>query len=264
MREPSQIGQRMKRNYEDITRLYLPRRTYTIIRVDGRAFHTWTRGLNEPFDRDFMIAMDEVAIQMCEDIQGCRYAYLQSDEISFLLTDFDKLTTDAWFGGEINKLCSISAGMASAFLSRSGSMSWKPPAVFDGRAFTIPTRTEVLNYFIWRQQDCSRNSVQMVAQTHYSQKQLTGKKSDELQEMIHQKDDNWNSYPVATRRGRIVRPSTQPDTIVYKRKDTGETKTAEIEKTVWISEAPPVFTQDHLYLQALTPHSPDTKEKEST
>lgn len=254
VKNPSQIGQRMKRNYEDISRVYLPRRTYTIIRVDGRAFHTWTRGLKEPFDHTFMSMLNQVAIKMCEDIQGCKLAFLQSDEISLLLTDFDTLQTEAWFGGEIRKIVGISAGIASAWMTRF--YPDKPPAVFDGRAFTIPSRTEVINYLIWRQQDASRNSIQMVAQSLYSHKQLHKKNCDEMQEMIHQKGQNWNDFPASCKRGRVVRPTKRMGEVEWVHKKTGEKQTAEVERTVWISEAPPIFTQDREYLAALVPDVP--------
>jgi tRNA(His) 5'-end guanylyltransferase len=262
MKEPSQIGQRIKRNYEDITRTYLPRRTYTIIRVDGRAFHTFTRGIVEPFDHTFMDVLDRVAKEMCNEIQGARFAYLQSDEISILATDFRTHETDAWFGGELRKICSVSASIATAWFNRywevvTPGARTRPPAFFDSRAFTVPSRTEVMNYFIWRQQDCSRNSVQMVAQHHYSQRQLQGKNSDQLQELIHLKGDNWNAYPVSTRRGRIVSPETETAEITYTHKGTGEEHSQEVERAVWVThEQPPIFTQDREYLEGLVPEPP--------
>ncbi len=255
MREPSQIGDRMKRNYEDITRQFLPRRTYTIIRVDGKAFHTWTRGLTEPFDEMFMSDMNQVAIEMCRQLQGCRLAFLQSDEISFLLTDFERLETDAWFGGELRKLCSISASMAGSLLTQEN--PHRPPAFFDGRAFTIPSRTEVMNYFVYRQQDASRNSVQMVAQHYYSQKELNGRNTDQMQEMIHQKGDNWNDYPVACRRGRLILPTTRPSTIDYMDGRTDEKKTTTVDLTRWVPVEPTIFTKDRQQLQELIPPLPD-------
>ena len=107
------LGTRMKTQYEQRTRTWLPRRTYTIIRLDGKAFHTFTRGMERPYDERFMNAMDYTAMHLCLDIQGAVMAYVQSDEISILLTDFDKITTDAWFDGQVQKIVSVSASMAS-------------------------------------------------------------------------------------------------------------------------------------------------------
>ena len=108
------LGKRMKEQYEQRTRTYLPRRTYTIIRLDGKAFHTYTRGMARPFDQDFMRVMDETTKYLCENIQGCVMGYTQSDEISLLLTDFTTITTDAWFDGQVQKIVSVAASMATA------------------------------------------------------------------------------------------------------------------------------------------------------
>jgi tRNA(His) guanylyltransferase len=198
------LANRMKEFYENITRYHLLRRTYTIIRIDGKAFHTYTRGLEKPFDEQLMNDFDETAKYLCEEIQGAKFAYLQSDEISILLTDFDKLTTSAWFDNNLQKMVSVSASMATAHFNsiREGKL-----ALFDSRVFQIPTSTEVENYFIWRQKDAIRNSIQSVAQSLYSQKQLLGKNSNELQEMIFQKGTNWNDYSPKYKRGRIIMKS---------------------------------------------------------
>lgn len=206
------IGDRMKGQYENRTRYSLPRRTYTIIRVDGKAFHTFTRGCKRPFDKDLMDVMDETALELCKGIQGAAFAYTQSDEISILLTDFTKITTDAWFDGNVQKITSVSASIATAAFNSmwfGGQVEGEPrerlkPALFDSRVFTIPDSTEVMNYFIWRQQDAVRNSIQMVSQSLYSQKELHGKSSNEQQEMIFQKGINWNNYTAREKRGGLI------------------------------------------------------------
>lgn len=198
----SSLGDRMKEYYEKRTRSFLPRRTYTIIRIDGKAFHTYTRGLDSPFDAKFIVDMDTTAAYLCENIQGAKMAFVQSDEISILLTDFDKLQTDAWFDGNVQKITSISASLATAKFNME-----RPNkiALFDSRVFTIPSRTEVENYFIWRQQDTVLNSISSVAQYLYSTKELFKKHSGEMQEMIFQKGINWNDYPVKYKRGRLIK-----------------------------------------------------------
>jgi tRNA(His) guanylyltransferase len=198
------LGDRMKDQYEDRTRYFLPRRTFTIIRLDGKAFHSFTRGFERPYDRTLMAWMDYTAQVLCEEIQGVKMAYVQSDEISLLLTDFDKITTSAWFDGNIQKIVSVSASIATTAFAEKNLGDRK--ANFDSRVFTIPDRTEVENYFVWRQQDAVRNSISMTAQSLYSHKQLEGKNITEQQEMCFQKGVNWNDMPDGFKRGRMVVP----------------------------------------------------------
>jgi len=208
------LGNRMKENYEGRTKLSLPRRTYTIIRLDGKAFHTFTRGMKKPFDETFMAMMDKTALMLACEIQGCKMAYIQSDEISLLLTDFDKITTDAWFDGQIQKMASVSASIATAHFNMLMALQkiqiekkdWPDInlAYFDSRVFTIPDPVEVENYFIWRQKDAIRNSIAMTAQSLYSHKELNGKSSNDQQEMIHAKGQNWNDLPDGFKRGRTI------------------------------------------------------------
>jgi len=183
------IGNRMKDNYENRYRVKLTRRMPIIIRLDGKAFHTLTRRCTKPFDTLFQANIENTALALCAEIQGAKCAYVQSDEISILLTDFDKLTTEAWFDYNLQKIVSISAGIASAHFTVHY-LNDGYTAVFDSRAFYIP-KEEVCNYFIWRQQDWIRNSVQMLAQFYYSSKQLYKKNQNDMHEMIYQKGDNW-------------------------------------------------------------------------
>jgi tRNA(His) guanylyltransferase len=221
------LGDRMKRQYEDISRVMLPRRTHTIVRVDGKAFHAYTRKMERPYDKQFMEVMDAVACALCAEMQGSQFAFVQSDEISVLLTDFAKPDTSAWFDGNLQKIVSISASVATAeFNSR---QVWgRPHACFDSRAFTIPDYIEVENYFIWRQKDAERNSIQMLAQHYASHKQLHGKNISEQQDIIHDHGDNWNDHPAGFKRGRIAQRHT-------------------------IELEPPIFTQDRDYLRRMIP-----------
>ncbi len=82
------LGDRMKGQYEDRTRIMLPRRTYTILRADGKAFHTFTRRCEKPYDRRLVEAFDTAMLELCREAQGSCFGYVQSDEISVLLTDF--------------------------------------------------------------------------------------------------------------------------------------------------------------------------------
>ena len=234
-----ELGTRIKSNYEDRTRFTLPRRSHTIIRIDGKAFHTYTRGLTRPFDDGFMEDMDATAIYLCQHIQNAKFAYVQSDEISILMTDYDKITTDAWFDNNVQKMASVSASMATVAFNHARmqrvivalTMKW---GMFDSRVFQIPEWTEVENYFIWRQQDCVRNSISSVAQSLYSHKELNGKNTTEMQEMIFQKGTNWNDYAPRYKRGRIIIKDRY--------------YIDEVARSRWVAVGSPIFTQEKEFI----------------
>lgn len=200
------MGDRMKERYEDRFRIMLPRRTYTILRLDGKAFSSLTRDLNKPYDLKFAECMDATSAYLVDEIQGCRFGYSQSDEISLLLTDFEEDNTDAWFKGNMQKMVSVASAIASTTFTK----CFGKVGLFDCRAFQIADPVEVANYFIWRQRDCERNSIQGLAQKYYSHKQLNKKKSSELHEMIHQAGDNWNNWPIRFKRGFVTGYSEIP------------------------------------------------------
>ena len=180
------LGDRMKNNYENRSRHYLTRRTPVIMRLDGKAFHTLTRGCDKPFDKNLFKAMQETAIELCKSIQGAKCAYQQSDEITILITDYDTIDTDAWFDYNIQKMTSISAAMVSVNFTR----YYGKIGIFDSRVFSIP-KEEVCNNFIWRQQDWLRNSLQMVCRSHFSHKEMENKKTEDMHEMLHKIGVNW-------------------------------------------------------------------------
>jgi tRNA(His) 5'-end guanylyltransferase len=196
------LGTRMKEQYEKRAKTSLVRRTHTIVRVDGKAFHSYTRGLPRPYCTTLMSDMDQTAVFMCQHMQGAKMAYVQSDEISVLLTDYDQITTEAWFDGEQQKICSISAALATARLNQLRPTQF---ALFDARCFTIPEMIEVHNYFVWRQQDAVRNSIQMLAQAHFSPSTMHGVSCDRLQEMLwSEKQVNWAHCPSGFKNGRLI------------------------------------------------------------
>ena len=231
------LGNRMKTFYEEIPKTRLMRRCPVICRLDGRSFHTFTRGFKRPFDDVLIKTMQETAKYLCENIQGCSLAYTQSDEISLLLIDYQRFETSAWFDYEIQKMCSISASIATMVFNRlfldnvnewaiydSGIQDEKnlnileqlyqlqdayidaecKGAMFDSRVFNIP-REEVTNYFYWRQLDASRNSIQMVGQANFSHKELQNKSCNDIQDMLMtQKGINWNDFPTYQKRGSCV------------------------------------------------------------
>jgi len=225
----SDLGARMK-SYENCYRIYLPNRQAVIVRIDGRAFHSFTKGFNRPYDVLFAQCMRETAKQLCENISGCVLGYTQSDEISLVLVDYKNINTEPWFGNNLQKIVSISASMATFFFRQnffSAVLSSKELAyykayneklcVFDARAFIIP-REEVANYIYWRQLDCVRNSIQLAGQAYFSQKQLQNKNCDQIQEMLWQEHQvNWSKYPTWFKNGVAI--YKQPREIYHKNED---------------------------------------------
>lgn len=218
------IGDRMKSNYESRDTHYLTRRTPVIIRLDGKAFHTLTRHCEKPFDWIFASVMNNTTSELCRQIQGCKFAYIQSDEISLLLTDYDRLSTQAWFDYNISKMTSVSAGIASTVFTNDFKhvFAFDGYAVFDSRAFNIP-KEEVANYFVWRQLDWTRNSIQMLSQSHFSHKQLHGKNQSDMHEMLFGIGVNWADLKPEWKNGRILQ-----------RNECGE----------WVLTDAPIFTQN--------------------
>lgn len=197
------VGDRMKNNYEKAYSFYLPWRTPVIIRLDGKNFHSFTRGMERPFDKKLRENMQSLTKFLCEEVHTTVFGYSQSDEISLLLHPYKKLDSEPYFRNEIQKIASITAGLASAYFSN----LYHVPGIetkiviFDSRVFVLP-EAEVVNYFIWRQQDASSNSVSMVAQSKFSHKELQGKGVKEMQEMMFQKDGtNWDKLPIVNKRG---------------------------------------------------------------
>lgn len=191
----------MKNQYENRTRYMLPRRTYTIVRCDGKAFHTYTRNFQKPYDVEFNVNMDQTAYSLLKIVDGAQFVYTQSDEISLLLTDFKELDTQAWFDGNLQKIVSVAASACGAKLSQLRPDN--PPAIFDARAFTINDINEVANYFLWRTRDCIRNSISSLGQHYFSQTQLHGKNTSEVQEMLYNKDVNWNNFEPRFKTGSL-------------------------------------------------------------
>lgn len=227
-----ELGIRMKTFYEQAAKTKLLRRMPVVIRIDGRAFHTFTKGFVRPFDEVLIKTMQETTKYLCENIPGCVLGYCQSDEISLVLVDYESFDTGAWFDYEVQKLCSISASMATMAFNKyfAGNVqeykaelenreevtaqekcmaeiyekAVETGAMFDSRVFNIP-KEEVTNCIYWRQLDASRNSVQMVGQAYFQHKELEGKSCSEIQDMLmlHQ-GVNWNNFPAYRKRGSCV------------------------------------------------------------
>ncbi len=250
------LGDRMKRDYESRTRFLLPRRTYTLLRIDGKAFHTYTRGCDRPYDLGLMADMDTAAAALCKEAQGAVLGYVQSDEISILLTDFADTGTEAWFDGNLQKLASISASIVTAHFNaaRFARGVKDKLAVFDARVWTIPMPIEVENYFIWRQQDATKNAISMTAHAHFSHASLQGLSTDAMQErLFSEKDINFNDLPIGFKRGRVIERQTSEQSVIYTHKRTGEEQTTLALRSAWVSVEPPVFTRDRPWLKERIP-----------
>lgn len=256
------LGDRMKNNYENISRYYLTRRMPVIIRIDGKSFHTFTRGFKKPFDDILVKTMQDTMKYLCENIQGCVLGYTQSDEISLVLVDYAELTTDAWFGNNLQKMCSVSASMATMAFNKffyinmpadeenSGTYykALEKGAMFDSRVFTIP-KEEVCNALIWRQQDATRNSIQSVGQANFSQKELYGKSCNNIQDMlmIH-KGINWNDYATTLKRGSCC---IKVDDGLTEYDEAGNI-CGYTQRSKWIIDNEiPIFSQDRNYIEKL-------------
>lgn len=183
----SSLGDRIKR-YEAVAGMSATPRMPLMVRVDGRAFHTFCRGLEKPFDQNLINAMVGAATYVAQDMQGFKAAYIQSDEATFCITDYDDITTMGWFDYDLFKVVSISAALMTAAFN--GHQAWGRPALFDSRAFSVPA-DDVVNAFLWRAKDWERNSLQMYARAYFSSKQLHGKKRADMHEMLHSVGKNW-------------------------------------------------------------------------
>lgn len=220
-----ELGMRMKEFYEEVPKTRLVRRMPVAIRIDGKAFHTFTRGFQKPFDEILVKSMQDTMKYLCENIQGCVLGYTQSDEITLILVDYQNLNSCAWFDYEVQKMCSISASMATMAFNKffTKNVNYfemthehddtineyctmlvnaaEKGAMFDARCFNIP-KEEVCNLIYWRQLDATRNSIQMVGQANFSHKELQNKSCNMIQEMLFaEKGINWNDYPTYLKRG---------------------------------------------------------------
>lgn len=228
MMATDRLGDRMKQ-YEQVTRDNLIRRVPVILRLDGRAFHTLTRGCQKPFDSAFILSMIDTAASMLGEIQGAKCAYVQSDEISILITDYDSMESGAWFDYNIQKIASITAGIASVAFTQSFGRN----AVFDARVFNLP-RQEVVNYFVWRQKDWNRNSVQMLARANFSHKALQNQGIPEIHDMLCGVGVNWNDLKPGLKNGYLIKKSVGGDG-----------------KSRWVCYDAPTFTEDRAVINDL-------------
>lgn len=270
------LGDRMKR-YEAASKSYLTCRTPVIVRIDGKAFHTFTKGFKKPFDTIFVNAMQDTMQYLCENIQGCVFGYTQSDEISLVLIDYTNLESCAWFDNQVQKIVSVAASMATMRFNKAFEehranyvdsimylqdsdierdylnalyVAAERGACFDARAFNLP-KEEVINYFIWRQQDATRNSINSLAQAYFSHKELQGKSCSEMQDMLMlNRNINWNDLCTTFKRGCCCVKFRETESISID--IHGNEVAREINRARWIlHENIPIFTQDRDYINGL-------------
>lgn len=235
--EKNDLGNRMK-EYENSYRLYIPKRLPVVLRIDGNHFHTFTKGMDKPFDEKLIQAFWETCQYLGQSIMGCKLIYHQSDEISLLLTNYDSLQTQSWFGNNLQKMVSVAASMATACFNRAIQAHYpsKTLATFDARVWVLP-HDEVTNYFLWRQQDAAKNSVSMLARAYFSHKDLHGLSNSQLQEKLFQeKGINWDAIPTWKKRGACC-------TNVQYMKGTAVRYRWEIDENI------PMFSKDRNYVE---------------
>ena len=257
-----ELGTRMKEFYEGVPKTRLVRRMPVAIRLDGKAFHTFTRGFEKPFDEVLGKSMRETMKYLCENIQGCVLGYTQSDEITLILVDYQNLNSCAWFDYEVQKMCSIAASMATMAFNKffTKNVNYfemthehddtineycttlvnaaEKGAMFDARCFNIP-KEEVCNLIYWRQLDATRNSIQMVGQANFSHKELQKKSCNMIQEMLFtEKGINWNDYPTYLKRGSCCIKTTIQNPNV-------DIKDGAYPKSIWMIDLDiPIFKGD--------------------
>lgn len=224
------LGDRMKR-YEKVSDHVLAIKTPVIIRIDGNAFHTFTKGFNKPFDKYFIEAMAATTLDLCKDIAGCQYGYVQSDEISLFLCDYEKIETQPWFDYRLQKLASIAAAKATWYFHQHLQEEYEKAyeddptasatvflaekltkmACFDARAFNIP-KDEISNYFIWRQNDATRNAILSIAQYVLPSSELNGKNCKQLKTLLTDKYNvQFDAIPTRFMRGTLFLKEYDPD-----------------------------------------------------
>ena len=263
------------KGYENVPRVRLTPRMPMIIRVDGRAFHTYTRRFKEfqtdPGSTHLRDAMTAASKGLMQEISGAKLAYIQSDEISILVTDYDTFGTQPWFDKGVQKVCSVSASVATVhFNSEIHNNGFETAsATFDSRCFVLP-REEVANYFVWRQRDAEKNSVAMLAQWHFSHKQLHRKNGSDMQDMLMlEKGVNWNDIDTWKKRGWCVKREHVVMTVGEFETSGGSIKTlSDVElnpdtefarNVVQPDWEIPIFSKDRDYIDQLV--HPDQKEE---
>ncbi|WP_415854027.1 tRNA(His) guanylyltransferase Thg1 family protein [Sinomonas sp. G460-2] len=235
--EPASVAfKRLEHSY----RTHLPANSFAAIRVDGKGFSAYTRRLERPFDAKFSADMQATALYMAEQIQGAVAVYTQSDEISVVLSDLASPETQHWFGGQVQKVVSVTAALATAKFNSLRPESEKL-AVFDGRTHHLPGEDGVADYLRWRQEDAMKNSVGMLASHHFSHRQLQGVSVRDRKAMLGGRGIEWGELPQHLRQGTLVRRELRQRTVSYTHKGTGVEHAIDVERREWTAAPAPQF-----------------------
>jgi tRNA(His) guanylyltransferase len=272
------LGDRLKEEFESQTRLLLPRKTHTIIRLDGKAFHTYTRGLPKPFDVTLHEDLVRATQLLCKHVSGVVFAYVQSDEVSLLVTDLAKATTEPWYRGNVQKIASVTASILTAKFNELRNLGLgdvgEQLAFFDSRVFTIPERDEVVNYFHWRYLDTWRNAISSLASVHFSARELQHKGLVERLDMLRAKGIEARDFDPRFLNASVVEPVVRESTVCYRDNRTGAVRTIDgVLRRSWETRPAPAlagFLQFGAYVEELladlhTPQEPvDTVASDAT
>ena len=234
-----ELGTRMK-DYEKTHRTFIPKQGYVMLRLDGKAFHSYTRGLARPYDIDFMNDMDATCAYLCENIEGVRFGYVQSDEISLVIpvATLDNPKSELWFDGQLQKVVSVSAGMASAKLSQLR-IRFDKIAVFDSRVFVLPDFNELLEYLRFRIFDASKNAITMAASTVKSHKELDRISTRGRAAILEESGFPVDSLPAGFRYGRMLTRELYETEVTFTHKKTLEVHAVLATRSRWVSNAAP-------------------------
>ena len=264
-----QLGTRMK-TYEKAGHSCFIKQVPVIIRIDGKAFHTYTRGMKKPFDERISEAMWETTKYLCATMAGCKVGYTQSDEITLMFINDENTKSNPIYNNNKTKLESISASKATVrfnqvmlqFLLEDMVKNGATPqdisdtlimqkewAEFDSRAFAIP-KHEAINNFIWRQQDAVKNSISMVAQANFSHKSLQGLNGIDMKKRLqHENNIEWDALPTWQQRGAVIMKTKKTRTATY----NGNTFT--VMRNVWeVDHETPIFTEMRDYIDQYVYH----------
>ena len=218
-------------------RTYLPKKSYAVVRVDGKGFSKYTKKLEQPFDKKFTADMRETALYLAKNIDGAHLAYTQSDEISVVFSDLAGENTEWWFGGQVQKIVSIVAAMATAKFN-----SLRPEdglALFDARVHTLDS-DQVFEYLDWRQRDAIKNSISMLASHYFSHRQLQGVGTGDRLSMLNNSGIAWMDEADAVRQGTLIKREWQNKTVTFER--NGVPETVDFARREWvISDYTPSF-----------------------
>jgi tRNA(His) guanylyltransferase len=231
--------------FESAVETHLPPKTLAVIRLDGKAFHTFTKHFARPFDAHFAATMDAVGAHLCDVVDGALFAYVQSDEISVVFSDLANPGTQMWAGGRVQKMVSIAAANATAKY-----MTVSPTAlfpIFDARVHTLESLDEAREYIVWRRSDATKNAITMAANTLHSHKALMGLTTSDRRELL--RGTEHESLPDEFLNGRLIVKEYRTETVTYTDRRTNLLHSTVVNRGRWVSRT----ATDEALEYAITP-----------